>query len=98
MPAAAAFPAIDLTGVTENPLIDTLKKGPETPVFNEILRRKRRTVSQLRNARWPEATTVEPETPETDDPESPAPEVTPKPETSPAPDPTDPAPAAPPQE
>lgn len=87
---ATAFPPIVLDHVTDRPLVEILKKGPETPVLNDILRRKRRAVSQLRNTRWPLAATVEPDAPETVEPPqpAPAPDVTPEPETTPAPEPS----------
>lgn len=68
MPAASAFPPIDLSAVTDRPLVEMLKKDPETPEFNAILRRKRREVSQLRNAKWPAVRAVEPEAREGDEP------------------------------
>ncbi|MET9262346.1 hypothetical protein [Amycolatopsis sp. NPDC004079] len=85
MTAATAFPAIDLSGVTERPLAETLKKDPETPTFNEILRRKRRAVSQLRNMRWPGAT-AEPDVPESNEPPQPDSGPEAEPDASPTPD------------
>lgn len=87
MIAATAFPPIDLTGVTERPLVETLKKDPETPEFNAILRRKRRAVSQLRNTRWPNAATAEPRVAEDDEPPPPDPEPATQPDEVPTPGP-----------
>jgi hypothetical protein len=87
MTAATAFPPIDLAGITERPLAETLKKDPETPEFNRILRRHRRTVSQLRNARWPGASAARPEVSESDDSTETAPEPAAEPSAVQTPDP-----------
>ncbi|MBB1153457.1 hypothetical protein [Amycolatopsis dendrobii] len=83
MTATMTFPAIDLTGVTARPLVETLKKDPETPTFNAILRRKRRAVSQLRNMRWP-GETMEPDLSADEEPAPPEPAG--EPDSAPTPD------------
>jgi hypothetical protein len=62
MPAATAFPTIDVSGVTELPLREILRHDPDTPEFNEVLRKKDRPVSitKLKRTEWPVVATVEP--------------------------------------
>lgn len=92
MPTATAFPPIDLTEITDRPLVEVLKKDKETPEFNALLQRKRRVVSQLRNQKWPVANTPEPVDPDVeDDEEAPPPHPGVAPEQTPHPEPEAPA-------
>lgn len=63
MSAATAFPPIDLSGVTERPLREILRHDPDTPEFNQVLRKKDRPVSvtKLKKTEWPVVTNGEPE-------------------------------------
>jgi hypothetical protein len=59
MPAATAFPPIDVSRVTDRPLREILRHDPDTPEFNRVLSKKDRPVSitKLKRTEWPVATT-----------------------------------------